>query len=131
MPFPLSMDQAAYETLIEYARQGTLDATGEVIPEKARGLNSWLRMIEEKNDVHRYCLWVQWQEQGAPLPPGTSFPSKWPPELRFFIALVTRPIARRDVDEVLNARARQPTSVLVTTDPAAVVGWTEIDVYFK
>jgi hypothetical protein len=131
MAFPLSLEQAEYETLAEYARQGTLDAEGNVIPEKARGLDAWLRMIEGKNDVHRYYLWVQWQEQGAALPPGVSFPERWPPSLRSFIALTTRAICKQDVLDVLSSQARQPTSVLVTTDPAAIVGWTELGVHFK
>lgn len=131
MPFPLTLEQSEYETLAEYARQGTLDAAGQVIPEKARGLDAWLRLIEGKNDVHRYSLWVQWQEQGAALPPGVTFPEKWPPELRALIALTTRPICRQDVLDVLRSRARQPTNILVTTDPAAVVGWAGFAGYFK
>jgi len=130
MAFPISLEQSEYETLVEYARQGTLDANGHVIQEKALGLDAWLRLIEGKNDIHRYFLWVQWQEQDAPLPAGTSFPDKWPPELREFIALTSRRIARADVDAVLARRARQPTNVLVTLDPAARVGWTELDQFF-
>jgi hypothetical protein len=130
MPFPLSLNQAEYETLVEYARQGTLNADGNVIAEKALGLDAWLRYIEGKNDIHRYFVWVQWQEQDAPLPAGTVFPEKWPPELRAFIALTSRKISRADVYAVLEQRARQPTSVLVTNDPAAKVGWTEVDQYF-
>lgn len=131
MTFPLSVSQAEYETLIEFARQGTLDAEGQVLPDRARALQSFLVALEEKNDVHRYFVWVQWQEQNAPLPPSTVFPEKWPPELRSFLALVTRPIARSDVDALLKKKAKNPTNVLVTKDPGATVGWTALDEFFK
>lgn len=131
MPFSIQLNQADWETLIEYARQGTLNADGSVMQTKALGLDAWIRMIEKANNLSRYVLWVQWQEQGAPLPPGTDFPDRWPPELRHLITLVTRPITRSDVDAVLATLARQPTNVLVTSDPAANVGWTELAVYFR
>jgi len=131
MAFPLTLEQSEYETLVEYARQGTVDAAGNVVAEKALGLDAWLRGIEQKNDIKRYALWVQWQEQDAPLPPGVNFPDTWPPELRSLLALVSRPIARSDVDKLLASKARKPTNVLVTTDPAARLGWTELDGFFR
>lgn len=131
MPFPLSLQQADYETLIEFARRGTLDANGQVKQEEALSLDSWLKDLERRNGVQRYAVWVQWQEQGAALPAGTTFPETWPPAMRFYLALVSRPIARSDVDTMLNMRAISPTNVLVTRDPAAIVGWTEISVFFK
>lgn len=131
MPFPLSLNQADYEALVEFARQGTLDVSGYPVTEKARALDSFLRELESRNGIERYAVWVQWQEQDAPLPPGTTFPDKWPPELRFYLALTTRPIARADVDQLLRVKARSPISVLVTHDPGGQIGWTEIDVFFK
>lgn len=131
MGFPLQLEQSEYETLIEYARQGTLNADGTVNQDKAVGLDAWLRWIEQKNGVVRNFIWVQWQEQDAPLPPGTNFPTKWPPEMRLPLSLVSRPIAKADVTALLNVKAKNPTSILVTTDPAALVGWTELDVFFK
>lgn len=131
MPFPITLQQSDYETLVELARRGTLDSSGQVMPDRARDLDSWLKNLEEVNDIHRYAIWVQWQEQDAPLPPGTRFPEQWPPLLRAYLALTTRPIARGDVDTLLNSKARNPTNVLVTRDPGAIVGWTQVDVFFQ
>jgi len=131
MPFPISLSQADYESLVELARRGTLNSDGSVNQDKALGLEAWLQRIELANHVHRYEIWVQWQEQGMPLPAGTDFPNSWPPSLREHLALTSRPIARSDVEQLLRHKARQPTSVLVTRDPAARVGWTELDVFFK
>lgn len=131
MPFPISLEQDAYESLVELARQGTLRDDGSVIDTKAAALESWLKLLEQKNGINRYFVWVQWQEQDSPLPPGTNFPAKWPPELREYLALTSRPIAKDDVMTMLNSKARQPTSILITTDPAAMVGWQDLNVFFK
>lgn len=131
MAFPLSLNQAEYESLVELARQGTLNHAGQVLSEKARNLDAFLRSIERRNGITRYQIWVQWQEQDAPLPPGTLFPETWPPEMRAFLALTSRPISRGDVDQLLASKARSPTSVLVTRDPAAKIGWTELDAFFQ
>lgn len=131
MSFPITLQQSDYETLVELARRGTMDASGQVLPDKARDLDSWLKDLEVANDIHRYAIWVQWQEQDAPLPPGTQFPERWPPEMRAYLALTTRPIARGDVDTLLDSKARNPTNVLVTRDPGATVGWTELSVFFR
>lgn len=125
MPFPISLEQQDYEALVALAREG---AAGN--SDKVRKLESFLKLIEQASGINRYFLWVQWQEANQPLPPSTDFPEKWPPELRVSIELVTRPIAKADVQRLLAQRARQPMSVLVTPDPAGIVGWTELDVYF-
>ncbi len=120
------LDQEQYEALIFFARRGAgSDAT------TLTRLEQFLRAIEKQNDIARSFLWVQWQELSAPLPPGTSFPTKWPPELRKAIELIGRPIARADVDAVIAQYASEPTSVLVTKDPAALVGWTKLEDYFR
>ena len=72
---------------------------------------------------------MQWQEMDAPLPPNMRFPEVWPPELRVRIEHVTRDISRADIDEVLASNAKNPTSVLFTTDAGAKYGWTPIDDY--
>lgn len=131
MPFPIMLDVDAYETLVAFARAGTLDAGGTPIPEKARELESWLKGLEFHHGIVRHFVLVQWQEQDSPLPSGTTFPTKWPPELRASISLTTRPIARADVDMLLASKARNPTYILVTTDPAGLLGWTTLDVFFK
>ena len=131
MPFPISLDQDEYETLVELARRSTFDAQGQVIPEKARDLESWLVGIELSSGIQRHLLWVQWQELNAALPAGTSFPEKWPPSQRARIALTSRPISRSDVDKLISSKANNPTSILVTRDPGAIVGWTELNEFFK
>lgn len=131
MPFPISLSQEEYEALVELARHGTMDDKGDVIVEKARSLTAYLTMLEKKNGITRYAVWVQWQEADSPLPPGTEFPRSWPPELREYLALISRPIAKTDVISMLKNRARRPVNVLVTKDPGATVGWTELDLFFK
>jgi len=124
MQFTLTQEQ--YEALVVFAREGATQK-GE---ERVRALEEWLRLIEKQNNVTRSFVLVQWQELSQPLPAGTFFPTKWPPELRRSIELVTRPVARADVDKVLAAYATSPTEVLCTRDPAGVLGWTPIDQFF-
>jgi hypothetical protein len=119
-----TLTQEEYEALITLARLGAVE------PDDSRRLDSFLRGIEKRNGFTRSSLWVQWQEADQALPPTADFPDKWPPEMRFYIEMVTRPIARSDVDQVLQARARKPVNVLVTPDPGALVGWTEVAKYF-
>lgn len=124
MSFPISISQEYYEALIALARAGA------ATPNDNRTLDSFLRQIETSNGITRSVLWIQWQEQGAPLPPKTEFPDKWPPELRYFLELVSRPINYQDVQAVLKKKASKPINILVTPDPGAQLGWTKIDDYF-
>jgi len=125
-----TLTQQEYEALIALAKDGTKDADGNVLSEKALKLDEFLKSIEKNNGVTRDALWVQWQEMDQPLPPTARFPEKWPPEMRYYIELVTRRVARVDVEEVLSARASKPHNVLVTRDPGARVGWTPLDDFF-
>ena len=126
-----TLTQQEYEALIALAREGTKDADGQVIQQKANELDEFLNAIETNNGVTRDGLWVQWQEMDSPLPPTTNFPDVWPPELRWYIELISRRVAKSDVEAVLAARARSPISVLVTKDPGARQGWTPVDDYFQ
>lgn len=130
MAFPISLLEEEWSAVVAMAREGTKDAEGQVIPERARRLEKYLHYIEEKNGITRSCLWVQWQEMDQPLPPNTRFPTTWPPELRQYIELTTRAVARVDVEAVLTNKARRPTNVLVTTDPDGVTGWSTLDAFF-
>jgi hypothetical protein len=121
----LTLDQQQYEALISLARAGT---TGDA--DKARQLEEFLKSIEAANNVTRSILWVRWQEMDQPLPPATRFPDSWPPEQEYFIELISRRVARADVDAVIAARARKPNNIMVTPDPGARVGWTPVDDYF-
>lgn len=120
-----TLDQQQYEALIALARAGT---SGDL--EKSRRLDEFLRSIEAANGITRSLLWVRWQEMDQPLPASTRFPEVWPPEREHLIELIGRRVAKADVDAVLAARATKPVNVLVTPDPGARVGWTEVDNYF-
>lgn len=123
MNFTLSQEQ--YESLIAFARLGA--ARQGKTPE----LETWLRLIEKQNDVTRDTVTVLWQELNAPLPTGTFFPTTWPPTLKRTVELLTRPVARADIDAVLEAHATNPTSVMCTRDPGGVYGLTPIDDFFR
>ena len=122
MTFTLTSEQ--YEALIALANAGALT------PDKKRQLDDWLQLIEKANNITRYKLWIQWQEGDQALPPTTQFPESWPPSLRYYLELLTRPISKDDVAKVLKARASNPVTVLVTPDPGAVLGWTPLDEFF-
>lgn len=121
--FTLSQEQ--YEALISLARGGA-----ENDAHKLTQLDQFLKSIERANGITRGFLMIQWQERSAPLPAGTQFPAKWPPKLRKVIELISRPIAKADVDAVIAQFASEPLDVLVTQDPAGLVGWTPVDDYF-
>lgn len=102
----------------------------------ARELEAFLKNIEKNNDIVRHFLAVRWQELDEPLPPrvagaATRFPENWPPNLEGTIELLTRAIARADVDAFLSARAKTPANVMVTIDPGMRVGWTPVEDYFR
>lgn len=124
MGFPLQLDQQQYEALVALARNGA------TTPDLKRQLDSFLKALETSNNIVRHGLWVQWQEQDQPLPPKTRFPEKWPPELQFYLELISRPISRVDVEAVLAKKARRPTNIRVTKDPGAIVGWASLDQFF-
>lgn len=119
------LDQQQYEALIALAREGTAGDAN-----KARQLEEFLKSIEAANNITRSILWVRWQEMDQPLPPATNFPDSWPPTQEYFIELISRLVAKTDVEAVLEARASKPTGVMVTPDPGARVGWTPVDDYF-
>lgn len=127
MPFPISLNQEEYESLIALARKGSTDDAGNVNQGEAVALDAWLKLIEKKNGITRDAVWIQWQESDTPLPPTTDFPDVWPPEMRFYLELTTRLVSRADVDAVINQKASQPTNILVTRDPAARVGFTSLE----
>lgn len=118
--------QSEYEALISLAQAGAAAQSAD----KVRALNDFLQMVERRNGVIRSIVWVQWQEVDSPLPPGTNFPDTWPPEMRRKIELITRPVARVDVDQVVAQYARQPENILCTRDPAGIIGYTPIDDFF-
>jgi hypothetical protein len=147
----LTLDVTEYEALVELARRGAnyegiinlakldarcvdlvtdVEAGAALDSNKAKEIESFLKSIEARNDITRYFLAVRWQEVGVPLRVGIRFPETWPPELTAFIQQFSRAISRADVDALLAARATDPQTVMVTTDPGLRVGWTLLDSYF-
>jgi hypothetical protein len=126
----LTLTQESYEALIALARRGTRRHDGSIDQNAAVNLDSFLRSIEKANGITRYVLWVQWQDPTAPLPPRTNFPDTWPPNLRYFLEFITRPIALVDVMTVVAQRTPNATNILVTPDPAALLGWTPVANFF-
>jgi hypothetical protein len=121
----ITLDQTEYEALVALAQEGVANS-----PNRARELNAFLTSIEKKNGIRRYFLAIRWQELNQPLPSATQFPESWPPTMSATLELITRPISRADVDQLLESRAKNPTSVMVTNDPGLRLGWTLLDDYF-
>lgn len=128
MPFTLSTEQ--YEALISLAQRSTVNPDGSVNQQQAVVLQNFLNSIEAANNITRSSLWIRWQDPTAPLPPGVNFPVSWPPTLQFFLQFISRPIARADVQAVVNQRTVNAMNIMVTPDPAALVGWSTLDGYF-
>lgn len=122
----ISLNAEQYTALVALARKGAaIDGVDAVLK-----LEEFLRQVEKQGGVTRYFLWVRWQEAKQPLPPTASFPKTWPPNLQQIIERLDRPIARVDVEAMLSENATNPATVVVTQDPAGLVGWTELNVYF-
>jgi hypothetical protein len=117
-------------TLEQYEALASLARRGATTSEQVLNLDAFLRSIEKANSIKRSSLWVQWQESDQPLPPTTNFPAVWPPEMRFYIEFLTRSVTQDDVARVLAARAKKPVNVLVTPDPAALLGWVPVASFF-
>ena len=130
MGFPISIDQESYEALIALAQRGTFNPDGSINQEQAMTLDAFLRSIEKANGITRFGLWVRWQDPKAPLPPGTLFPRIWPPTLQFFLQLVSRPISKADVLELVGKKTPDAVNIMVTPDPAALLGWSKMSDYF-
>lgn len=129
-PSSISLTLEQYEALIALARQSTVNADGSINQQAANVLNAFLASIEQANGITRSSLWIRWQDPTAPLPPGVRFPETWPPTLQFFLQLITRPIAKTDVQTVVNGKTANAVNIMVTPDPAALVGWTQLGSFF-
>jgi hypothetical protein len=126
-----TLDQESYEALIAFAQRGVArNRDGSINQTQALALDGLLKYIERQNSITRHSLWVQWQDPTAPLPPGVRFPQTWPPELRQFIQFISRPITQNDVLSMVAQRTPNAVTILVTPDPAALLGWTPVAEYF-
>jgi hypothetical protein len=129
MNITLSLEQ--YEALLALAQQGTRSHDGTIDQQKAVVLDEALRDIESSNGIKRYSLWIRWQDPTAPLPPGqTNFPKSWPPNLEYFLQFISRPISKTDVLAIVSQKTPNAVNVMVTPDPAALLGWTPINSFF-
>ena len=125
LPSSITMTLDQYTSLVALARDGA----------KARGQNqgaleTFLISIEKANSITRYLMWVRWQELDAPLPPNTRFPTNWPPNLSHLIQQINKPISLADVNAAVTQYAKNPTNVMVTKDPGATLGWTQLAAAF-
>lgn len=125
MAFPIELNEQQWSSLVALARVGVSNN-----PDRSRQLEKFVRDIEERSGVFRDFLLVQWQEANQPLPILTNFPEVWPPQLRGTIELVTRKIAKFDVEQFVASRTQHAVNILVTRDPAGIVGWTTLDDHF-
>lgn len=125
LPANIVMTLDQYTSLVALARVGAQHRNQEQTQ-----LEQFLVTIEKANSITRYLLWVQWQEADQPLPPRASFPTNWPPELRRLIQKINSPVSLQDVNNVLNQYAKNPVSPMVTPDPNALLGWTQVAQYF-
>jgi hypothetical protein len=125
LPTNVTLTLAQYTSLVALAREGAKAKNNDQV-----ALEEFLVSIEEVNSITRYLLWVQWQEKDQPLPPRTSFPTNWPPELRKLIQKINSPVSLQDVKNILSQYATNPTSVMVTSDPNAMLGWSLLAQYF-
>lgn len=132
MPTTLVLSQEAYEALIKLAADGTRipDPCSRIDQEKALALDAFLRDIEKSNGIVRSLLNIQWQDANTKLVPTARFPEVWPPELRYRLELISRRITQDDVLAVIRQRTKNPVNILVTPDPAGLVGWTTLSQYF-
>lgn len=113
----VTLTRAQYDALLALA--STTSAS------EARTLR---RTIDQANGITRYFLYIRWQDVGGKPPARVELGKGWPANQTYQLEL-ERPISRADVDDVLRNNASNPVSVMVTPDPAGVVGWTLVDDY--
>jgi hypothetical protein len=129
MTITLTLEQ--YESLLAFAQAGVRRHEGQLDQQQALVLDAALQDIEKSNNIVRYQLWIRWQDPTAPLPPGsTNFPKSWPPNLEYFLQFISRPIAKTDVLGVVFQKTPNAQNIMVTPDPAALLGWTKVDDFF-
>ena len=126
----ISLSQEDYEALVALAQRGVREPDGSINQQEAVVLDTFLQNVERLNGIKRYSLWVQWTDPTAPLPPGIRFPETWPPHLRQRIQFISRSISKTDVLNLVNQRTPNALDILVTPDPAALLGWTDVRTYF-
>ncbi len=84
-------------------------------------------LIDEANGINRYRLFIRWEDVGGIAPPTIELGKGWPPTQMFLLEKADLPIAREDVDVVVETQANNAVNVQVTPDVNGVVGWTLVD----
>lgn len=129
-PSSITLTLEQYEALTALAKRSTVQADGSIDQQQIIVLDNFLKEIERDNDIVRSSLFIRWQDPTSPLPAGVRFPTTWPPSMQYFLQLLSRPIAKADVMTVVAARTPNATNIMVTPDPAGLVGWTQLNAYF-
>jgi hypothetical protein len=129
-PSSITLSLEEYEAFIALATQSTVNADGSIDQQKVNVLSAFLKKVEQENNITRSSLWIRWQDPTAPLPLGVRFPETWPPNLQRFLQLLTRPIAKTDVMTIVTAQTPNAINIMVTPDPAGLVGWTQLSAFF-
>jgi len=114
-----------YEALVYLARLGSTPGV------QATKLEQMLAKIDSDNGITRHQLAVIWTDATAKLPPGTRFPTTWPPTMRTTYERTDRAITKQDILDMIAQRCLNPVDVMVTLDMTGQVGWTKIDDYFR
>jgi hypothetical protein len=113
----VTMSRQEYDALLNAALTGN-----------ATDVPALQEAIDAANSITRYRLFLRWQDVGGSVPSRIELGAGWPPEQTFLLEL-SRPIAREDVLQAVNAQARNPAEIYVTPDPTGVVGFTQLDSY--
>jgi len=122
----MNITSEQYAALVALARKGAGADTDQMDL-----LDQFLLDIEAANDMVRYTLHVRWSETGGALPVQRNFPVNWPPTLEGTIERMDQPILKQDVADYVKSKSRAAYGIMVTRDPAKLVGWTELEVYFR
>jgi hypothetical protein len=126
----ITLTQEQYESLLAFAQRGTRLHDGRINQQQALVLDAALQDIEKSNGITRYSLCIRWQNPTAPLPPGTNFPKTWPENLQYFLQFISRPITKADVLAIVAQKTSNAINIMVTPDPAGLLGWTKVDLFF-
>lgn len=120
----LELTEEEYTALVALSRRGCTSS------EQLTQLDAFLLEIEKRNGITRYFLRVRWQDGQYPLPPNTRFPEVWPPMLEVVLERADRPISRVDILTAVEQKSVKPVTIMFTTDPAGLVGWTQLDTMY-
>lgn len=123
-PISITLNPEEYLALVRLAEQAAIAAG------KWPTLRAFLQDIERANNIERQELLVCWLVRGKPLPSDAVFPQSMPVDQKLVVNSIGKPIAKKDVLAALDNLGVDYGTVLVTHDPAGLVGWTSFEVAF-